>query len=188
MKIIIGLGNPGKKYKNTRHNVGFMVLDALASKISNFQFPISNKFSNYNFQLLNKFNAEICIFDDLLLAKPNTFMNDSGNSVSKLATFYKIHATDIWVIHDDLDIKLGSYKIQQGHGPRLHNGVNSIEKKLKSENFWRVRIGVDNRDPNNKISGEEYVLQDFNSEEYEILKGVVSGVVIELTERIVKSK
>jgi len=82
-------------------------------------------------------------------------------------------STDLYIVHDDLDIKLGEYKIQKGKGPKVHKGINSIEKALGTDDFWRVRVGVDNRDSNNRTPGEQYVLQDFTSEEKEILDKVL---------------
>ena len=147
MKLFIGLGNPGNKYKNTRHNVGWMVLDRL---VSSFQFPIESQLPSFKFE--KSFNAEVLKMQDVLLVKPQTFMNESGKAVKKLVDFYKVDMDDLYVIHDDLDIKLGEYKIQKGVGPKVHGGVNSIENELGKEDFWRVRIGIDNRDSENKIS------------------------------------
>ena len=146
MKLIIGLGNPEEKYKKNRHNVGYMVIDELTKR-----------------RLLK----------DAVVKKTSVFMNESGEFVKKLVEQYKLNPTDLWVIHDDLDIALGSYKIQYGRGPKLHNGVNSIEKELGSENFWRVRVGVDSRDPGGRVSGEEYVLQDFTDKERVLLEPVI---------------
>src|SRR5690242_20077436 len=105
-KLFVGLGNPGKKYEKTRHNVGWMVLDALVEKISKFQEPSSKQIQNPKFKFEKKFNAEVLKIEDTFFAKPQTFMNDSGIAVNALSTFYKIHPIDIYVIHDDLDIKL----------------------------------------------------------------------------------
>lgn len=143
-KLIVGLGNPGDKYKNNRHNVGHMVVDALLKR------------QPQNF----------------IVKKSQEFMNESGVFVKKLVEQYHINTSDLWVIHDDLDIALGSYKIQKGKGPKLHNGVNSIERELGVDEFWRVRVGVDNRNPNDRTTGEEYVLQDFTQEEKQILDKV----------------
>jgi PTH1 family peptidyl-tRNA hydrolase len=193
MQLIVGLGNPGERYERTRHNVGFLVLEKLKTKISNFQFPISKWFDtthhpesvegqilNRNFQLEKKFNAEIQKLEDVILAKPQTFMNESGMAVSSLANFYKIKPDNIYVIHDDLDLRLGDYKIQKGVGPKLHYGIQSIEEKLGSKDFWRIRVGVDNRDPQNRIPGEEYVLQKFTDEEKGIIERTIDKVIIEL--------
>lgn len=155
MKLIIGLGNPGKKHKNNRHNVGFMVVDQLAFSLPNEKWSMVKKFQS----LIIK-NQQLFVS-----AKPQAFMNQSGEAVKKLIDQYKIKTSDLWVIHDDLDIDLGSYKIQKGKGPKLHNGIKSIEEKLGKTDFWRVRVGVENRNEENRISGEAYVLQDFTKEE-----------------------
>jgi peptidyl-tRNA hydrolase, PTH1 family len=180
MKLIVGLGNPGKRYENTRHNVGFMVVEAFATKILNLQLTNSNKFSNSNFQFKKKFESDLLINDKFILAKPQTYMNLSGNTVSKIVNHYKIKHTDLWVIHDDLDLRLGEYKIQFAKGPKLHYGISSIEEKLGSNNFWRVRIGVDNREKDNRIAGEDYVLQPFSSQELDIINKTSAKIIEEL--------
>lgn len=183
MKLIIGIGNPGQKFKNNRHNIGFRVVDVLAEAQSS-----KLKTQNYN----SKLKSEVFQVEDTLLAKPQTFMNASGEAVAKLVNWYKIDPSDIYVIHDDLDIRLGGYKIQKGRGPRLHYGVQSIEKALGTEDFWRVRVGVDNRKapegadvPEAKANswrtpGEQYVLQDFTEEEQEIVEEVINKIITEL--------
>lgn len=162
MKLIIGLGNPGEKYKSNRHNVGYLVVDELK-------------------------NLGTKKLKNIIVVKTNVFMNESGETVRKLVNQYKIKTSDLWIVHDDLDIPLGSYKIQKGKGPKLHNGVNSIERELGSEDFWRVRVGVDNREkiqnPNDKfqkIPGEEYALQDFDKKEIETRDRVIKKVIHEL--------
>jgi PTH1 family peptidyl-tRNA hydrolase len=179
-KLIIGLGNPGEKYKNNRHNVGFLVADRLQSTV----------YGQYKWEENNKFQAVVCKPSavDIILAKPQTFMNSSGTAVQKLVNFYKVNMPDLWIIHDDLDIKLGQYKIQQGHGPKLHYGIQSIEKELGTENFWRVRIGVDNRSSEDRIPGEEYVLQNFKEDEIEVRDRVIREVIAELRNEIMNEE
>lgn len=175
MKLIIGLGNPGKKYENNRHNVGFHVAEALAIKLSG-----DGAIKQWRDD--KKFGSSLLTLDSsLILAKPQTFMNDSGRAVAKLVNWYKIEPNDVYVIHDDLDISLGAYKIQKGKGPRLHYGVQSIEKALGTEDFWRVRIGVDNRSNENRTPGEQYVLQDFTEEEMETVNEVIDKIIKELS-------
>lgn len=175
MKLIAGLGNPGEKYKGTRHNAGFFVLDKLKTRIIKLQNP------NSKFQYQKKFQCEVLNSGNILLAKPQTFMNQSGDAVSKLVNFFKIYLSDLYVMHDDLDIGLGKYKIQLGKGPKIHNGLNSIYEKLGSKDFWHVRVGIDNRKAGDRtISGERFVLQKFSSEEHEILSAVLDSVVEEL--------
>jgi PTH1 family peptidyl-tRNA hydrolase len=151
--IIIGLGNPGKKYQNNRHNVGHMFIDYL------------NKLSD---QKNKGFN--------LKTFKTNCFMNESGKEVEKIlkklpVTSYKLQ--DVFIVHDDLDIPLGKFRIDFGKGPKLHNGLKSIEEALNTEDFWRIRIGIDNRQKTGWIDGEAYVLQDFLKEEKEVLENEV---------------
>lgn len=177
MKLVVGLGNPGREYQNNRHNAGFMVVDKLASQ----QFP------NYKSQITKKFNAEIIQVGEYLLIKPQTFMNNSGEVVREIVNFYKIGSDELWVIHDDLDIRLGEYKIQRGVGPKVHNGVNSIETAIGRNDFWRVRVGIDNRPMASgqwRTAGEEYVLEDFRSDERVILDQVVEKIVSEVEELI----
>ncbi len=157
MKLIIGLGNPGKKYAKTRHNAGYILVDKLHSMVSSMT--------------------------DIVLLKPGTSMNKSGQAVKKLVDSHKTAMGDLYIIHDDLDIKLGEYKIQKGKGPKDHKGVNSIEDSLGETDFWRIRIGVENRESEKRISGEEYVLQEFDGEELEIIGKVADEVIKDLQAR-----
>jgi PTH1 family peptidyl-tRNA hydrolase len=158
MKIIIGLGNPGIKYKNNRHNAGFLVAEQLKNQISNFQFPISNQF---------------------IITKSKNFMNDSGSFVLAQYTKYHIPYTSLFIVHDDLDIKLGEFKIQFGKGPKVHNGLNDIYEKLGTNEFWHVRVGVD---PTSRgaLRGEQLVLSDFTPEEKVILERVIKQICNQL--------
>lgn len=186
MKVIVGLGNPGKEYEETRHNVGFMALDELALKLQ-----------ATSYRLQAKFNAEMYRVGEILLVKPQSFMNRSGEAVRKIVDFYKIPVTGnqlpedsrLWVVHDDLDIKLGEYKIQLGIGPKVHNGVTSVEQAMGTKAFWRVRVGIDNRVTSDKlqVTGEEYVLMPFLVEEKPIIETVLGKAVDELYERIVQA-
>ncbi|KKQ98237.1 MAG: Peptidyl-tRNA hydrolase [Candidatus Woesebacteria bacterium GW2011_GWB1_39_12] len=178
MKLIIGLGNPGEKYQNTRHNVGFMVVEALASRVGDSQWVVKRKFSS----------SLYTVHSSLILVKPQTSMNSSGVAVKILVDQYKVKLADLWVIHDDLDLRLGEYKIQLGVGPKLHYGVKSIEEKLGKKDFWRVRVGVDNRtnDKEQRARGEEYVLQNFTDEERGEVEQVIGQVVMELIPSINK--
>lgn len=176
-KLIVGLGNLGKRYKNTRHNVGFIVVDQLAVKL----IPERSEKTEY-FAMDNKFNCEIFKFNGVALAKPQTFMNESGKAVSSISQYLNIPISNIYIVHDDLDIKLGEYKIQKGKGPKDHKGLNSIYEKLGTKDFWHVRIGVENRDKN--VLGEEYVLQRFKEEELEIINKVIKQVSDDLLKRL----
>jgi len=143
MMLIVGLGNPGPKYQNNRHNVGYMFIDYINKQIKN---------------------------EKIKIVKTNVFMNNSGIAVNKLVRNLKLEIENLIVIHDDLDIPLGKFHIQFGVGPQLHNGLESIENHLKTKDFWRIRIGVDNRLPDKKILGETYALQNFLSDEKKLLE------------------
>jgi PTH1 family peptidyl-tRNA hydrolase len=184
MKLIVGLGNPEEKYFNTRHNTGFIVLDKLAEKLLEKQIFTGSAINQNKFQKNEDLEGQLLKYDDMLLLKPLTYMNNSGNAVSKTALFYKIVTEDIYIIHDDLDLKLGDYKIQQGVGPKMHNGVMSIEQKIGMKNFWRARIGVDNRDTENRMPGEAYVLQNFSVEEKKIVDAVIEKAVDDIILRM----
>jgi peptidyl-tRNA hydrolase len=173
--LIVGLGNIGEKYKSTRHNVGFEVADSLLTKVDgNAEWKEEKKFKALVYR--PKANG-------LLIAKPTTFMNSSGEAVAALSTFYKIKPVDLYVVHDDLDIKLGSYKIQLGVGPKVHGGLNSIYEKLGTKDFWHVRVGVDNRNPENRINGDDYVMGKFEEGEKEIRDKVIESVVKDIIEK-----
>jgi len=169
MKLIVGLGNTGKEYVNTRHNAGFMAIDKLLSG------QIAREDS--------KFEAEVFKSGDMLLCKPTTFMNESGRAVRKIVDFYKLSINDVVVLHDDLDIDFGEYKIQMGVGPKVHNGVTSVEEYLGGKDFLRVRIGINNREKNSfGGSGSDYVLSKFSSDESEELQDIIEEAVDELTD------
>lgn len=170
MRLIVGLGNPGEKYKNNRHNVGFMFLDYLVYQLTSLRVN-ALKYDKY----LNSQLAKLVINNnELLFSKPQTFMNLSGPAVKKLISNFKLKISNLIIVHDDLDIPLGKFKIQKGTGPQLHNGIESIEKSLRTKNFWRIRIGIDNRPAQRSfreggIDGETYVLQNFLKEEKKIV-------------------
>jgi len=163
MKVFIGLGNPGKEYEQNRHNVGFMFVEYLAKKMQpETEFILQPRFASRI--------AELSIGGEkYLFAEPQSYMNASGESFIKLVSFYKVDPESIFVAHDDLDIPLGKTKVQKGTGPKLHGGLSSIEERFGSANFWRIRIGVENRTPENHIPGEAYVLQDFSADEKDLL-------------------
>jgi PTH1 family peptidyl-tRNA hydrolase len=182
MKLIIGIGNPGEQYKNNRHNVGFMVLDEFSRQMTNDQWSMDKRFNS----------LVISHQSSVILAKPQTFMNNSGIAVKRLVVQYKAKMPDLWIIHDDLDIALGAYKIQKGKGPKEHKGLLSIYNALGTKDFWHVRVGIENRTINDKwpmpndrkISGEEYVLQDFDKREIETRDRVIERVTGELVSLI----
>lgn len=171
MYLIVGLGNPGTKYELTRHNVGFLVLDKLAA----------------DFKVEKKFNAEITKIDDALLIKPQTFMNLSGQAVQAVISFYKINPADLIVIHDDLDIAFGDFKIQQNRSAAGHHGVQSIIESLGTQNFTRIRIGIKNPEQQANLPTEDFVLRKFTAEELVEIEKVLLSVKDQVAE-IIKTK
>lgn len=167
MILIVGLGNPGKKFEKTRHNLGFQIIDEFAR---NCKFP--------DFKLEKKFLAEISqegiTGKKIILAKPQTFMNNSGKSVKSLIRNWKLEIRNLVVIHDDIDLPLGEIKISKGRGSAGHKGVQSIINELGTKNFVRFRIGINPKpytlDPKTL---DKFVLQKFNKEEGKVLKEVI---------------
>lgn len=111
-------------------------------------------------------------------------MNESGKYIKQKVSGLGFRISDLVVVHDDLDIPLGKFKIQLGVGPKVHNGVESVERELGTKDFWRVRIGVDNRDPEARIPGDEYVLQDFTKEEMKVLENVFPQIGEQMGDKI----
>lgn len=160
MKLIIGLGNPGRQYANTRHNVGFMCADFLQKKL---ELP--------EFKLQKKFFAEISegIFNNekIIIAKPQTYMNVSGKSVKALLDFYHCEQDDLWVIFDDVDLPLGKIRVKPDGSAGSHNGMKSIVEALGFQNFPRIRIGIESRGQSSPSAQEisSFVLNKFNKQE-----------------------
>lgn len=150
MKIICGLGNPGKDYDKTKHNIGFILLD--------------NYLGDVKWQ--NKFNAlyyELLINDEkIIFIKPLTYMNLSGNAVINAANYYDVKPKDILIIHDDLDLPFGKTRIKKDSGSGGHNGIKSIIECLGTQNFYQLKIGIDN---NKNILGKEFVLSKFSKKD-----------------------
>lgn len=172
--LIAGLGNPGKEYDKTRHNAGYMLIDKI---INNYKFPKLETEEKFSSQI----TTGILLSDiKLILAKPLTFMNNSGDAIQRISKYYKIPSQHIYVAHDDLDIDLGEYKIQYTKGPRQHNGINSIERYLGSSAFNKIRIGIENRgDLRHKITGKDYVLSKFTKEEQNTLQNSIFESLLE---------
>ncbi len=173
MKLIIGLGNPGDEYKDTRHNIGFMVVDHLCHELGG---PLVKWENDKNHK------AFIAHTGDVILAKPITYMNNSGIAVKGLMDYYKLTPQDVWVIHDDIDLPLGKIRIRQKGGTAGHNGVTSILNLLKSDEFVRFRMGIGrgkestgmNEDKNlSHRSVIAFVLSRFNRSEAGSLKHLV---------------
>ncbi len=154
MILIVGLGNIGTEYENTRHNIGFMTVDKIKSDYSFPDFKEKNKYF---------FSKK----DEIILVKPTTYMNLSGEAVLAISSMYKIKPEDIIVIHDDLDLETARIKIKQGGGNGGHNGLKSIDKAI-GPNYHRIRIGIDHpRNHTPQIDVASYVLGKFTKEEKE---------------------
>lgn len=175
MILICGLGNPGYEYSNTRHNIGFSFIDYLAKSMLGDSFSYKSKF---NSDLVSHvFNEE-----KIILAKPQTYMNNSGHSVVQISHFYKIKAENIIVIHDELDLPYGKIKTKFSGSNAGHNGLKDIDNKI-GDNYHRIRIGIDHpRNLENKaIKVSDYVLQNFSKEQQSSL----NDVYIEAEEKLV---
>ena len=154
MKLIVGLGNPGKEYENTRHNIGFMCLD---------YFP-GNNFANEKFNAL--YCKQLVNGHDVLFVKPLTYMNLSGDAIIKYVNYFKIDVNDILIIQDDLDLNFGVIKLKYNSSSGGHNGIKSIIKNLGTESIPRLKFGISN---NKLMNTKDYVLNKFNTDELEII-------------------
>lgn len=155
MWMVVGLGNPGAEYALHRHNVGFMALDSYCASVG---FP---KWKNEKQALVTRLKMED---KDVLFVKPQTFMNLSGDSVQTLMHFYKIELEHVIVVHDEIDIGFGAIKIQKNRGAGGHNGLKSINEKLATQDYVRIKLGV-GRPAHPGMDIASYVLQDFTNEE-----------------------
>ena len=156
MLLVVGLGNPGREYASHRHNVGFMVLDELGR--AHGADPFRTKFSGA-FSRLRLAGGE-----ELLLLKPQTFMNESGRSVGPAAGFFRVPPTDVLVIHDELDLPAGELRLKRGGGHAGHNGLRSIISCLGSPDFGRIRIGIGHPPPGFRADTADWVLAPFEPE------------------------
>ncbi|HMN19061.1 MAG TPA: aminoacyl-tRNA hydrolase [Candidatus Moranbacteria bacterium] len=165
MKLIIGLGNPGEKYEKTRHNAGFIALDEIRRL---WEFPEFKENSRFSAQLSEGVRGG----EKILLVKPQTFMNRSGHSVKALVDFYKVPLENIVVIHDDLDIAAGEMKISPDSSSGGHNGAKSLIAQLGTQNFQRIRLGIEGSEKKKErsIPGEVFVLENFSATELARLK------------------
>lgn len=161
MKLIVGLGNPGKEYASTRHNIGFMVLDSYLGDVK-----WSNKFNGLYYQ--TNINGEKYIF-----LKPQSYMNLSGGVVRKYADYFKLTYKDILVIHDDLDLEVGKIRIKINSSSGGHNGIKDIIACLNTDAFARIKVGVSN---NKKIDTKDYVLGSFSKSDLDQIKSNFSNI------------
>ncbi|MCD6482448.1 MAG: aminoacyl-tRNA hydrolase [Candidatus Izimaplasma sp.] len=161
MKLVVGLGNPGRKYKTTKHNIGFMCLDYYVKK------------HKLKLKKDNKFNGETLKIGNIVLLKPHTFMNESGQSIRKIINFYNIKIENILVIYDDLDLPLGKTRLREKGSSAGHNGIKSIISNIQTQEFKRVRIGIDK---NPLYETKNYVLSSFSKKEKQIIEPVFEKV------------
>ena len=180
--LIAGLGNPGKKYEDTRHNMGFMTADVLAERWS-VNFSDHKGLAMLGKGVMNLSGRNVKFF----LAKPLTYMNESGNAVASISAYYQIEPDHIVVIHDDMDLDFGRIKVKAGGSAGGHNGIKSIIAHLGSDEFPRIRIGIGRaEDPETDLA--EHVLGEFTKEEqkhiFEILGYVAQGVELIVTQGV----
>ncbi len=160
MKLIVGLGNPGKEYEKTRHNVGFMAIDHY---LGNESFKSKNN-GSYCEKIINN--------EKIIFLKPLTYMNDSGLAVRYFSDYFNLDISDILIIYDDMDFDVGKYKLKSSGSSAGHNGIKSIIRHLGTENFKRIRIGISK----NNINTIDYVLGRFSKEDLFILNNVFNVV------------
>ena len=169
MKLIVGLGNPGKEYENTRHNIGFMVLDRIADSY-NESFNKENFFGKY---FMSNIKGEKVIF-----LKPQKYMNLSGEVIRPFIDFFKINLDDILIICDDLDTEVGNIRLRYKGSSGGHNGLKDIEKHLGTQNYKRIKIGISN---NKMIDTKDYVLGKFSKEEMNIIEKTIDKALENLS-------
>lgn len=158
MKLIVGLGNPGKEYENTRHNMGFMVID---------KYVDTNKLGNFKEKFNGLYLDTVVSGERTIFLKPLTYMNLSGESVKKYMDYYKVSIEDILIICDDLDMSIGKWKLKQNSSSGGHNGLKNIEKNIGSNAYKRLKIGIGN---NKHIDTKDYVLGKFDKIDIKIIE------------------
>lgn len=168
MKLIVGLGNPGKEYVRTRHNIGWMLLDVLAEKLAATAF---HKQAAFHAEI-----AEARVGSEkILLVKPTTYMNNSGETVNTLVSYYHLTPADVLILQDEMDYSLGKFAFAASGGAGGHNGIASIHQSLGTKEIGRLRLGISR--PTGAIKAQNYVLEAFSEEERDILsKTFVLGV------------
>jgi len=166
IKLIIGLGNPGQAYKNTYHNIGMLFLDYLLKQFTN---------QKLNFQSMKNFSF-IKIAKNLIIAKPGTFMNESGQAAKEILKYFNIKPENTIIIHDDSDLELGNYKIEFNRGAAGHKGVESVINSIGSKLFWRIRIGVRAKNEITRKKAEEFILKKIKKDELEELMTVFEKI------------
>ncbi|MCB9989343.1 MAG: aminoacyl-tRNA hydrolase [Rhodospirillales bacterium] len=176
MWLLAGLGNPGDKYAGNRHNVGFMAVDGIADE---YGFPA------FRSKFQGQMAEGVIAGHKVVILKPQTYMNNSGQSVAAAAKFYKIPPARIIVFHDELDLPNGKMKVKKGGGAAGHNGLKSIDSHLNNKDYWRIRLGIGHPGDREKVHG--YVLGDFSKTDRaginELLAAVVGFIPLMLDEK-----
>jgi len=173
MKIIVGLGNPGKKYEKTRHNLGWLVLNELAGKVK-WQENKKARFLYTHIEVSG---------DEVELIKPTTFMNNSGLAVAYIKKKYNLKLSNVIVVHDDKDLDFGRIKVSKDSSSAGHNGVESIIQALGSKEFFRIRIGIKNS-LLEKMTTDKFVLSKFSKEEAKKLDDIIFQAAEKIKENI----
>lgn len=209
MKLIVGLGNPGEKYENTRHNLGYMAVARFMKDFESLKDTVWQKSEKFKSNILElDYQPKSGSLEKVILSQPLTYMNNSGMAVSLLANFYKIDASDIWIIHDELDLPIGSMRIRFGGAAAGHHGVESVIESLGTDKFWRFRLGIGLSHPHSgqsaredgseqKVSkqflgsAEKYVLSPFTHEDHskarELIKHASDAISYALEKGLEKS-
>ena len=175
MRLIVGLGNPGREYDNTRHNIGFMVVDELSKK---WEFDFNKK------KFDGVYGEKIINGEKIIILQPQKFINLSGEVIRKVVDYFKIDIDDILVIHDDLDTPIGKYKLRYQGSSGGHNGLKNIELNLATRNYKRIKIGISN---NKKMDTKDYVLGKFNKEDQTLVNRVIDDMIMILNDYLVLS-
>lgn len=189
MKLIVGLGNPGEKYEHTRHNLGFMIVEQFFKDFEPLDSTVWSATEKVKSDVaLIDWKPKVGPLERVILAKPKTYMNNSGMAVSLLASFYKVQPEDIWIVYDELDLPLGSMKIRFGGAAAGHHGVESVMESLGTDKFWRFRMGIGITHQNNDIddgkqhaigrknirNAEDFVLDSFGRGEQGKIRDLIS--------------
>lgn len=188
MKLIVGLGNPGQKYEKTRHNLGFLVLEHFLkefSSVADASWSTEKKFKGNIAEI--SWQPKVGTAEKVILLKPTTFMNLSGESVKAVVEYYQIAPDDVWVVHDELDLPIGSLKIRIGGTSAGHKGIQSVMDHLGTEKFWRFRMGIGMSHTPSHVDGDpvqpiarmkihdvdEYVIGEFSGKELTEVKKLI---------------
>ena len=181
---IVGLGNPGDEYELTRHNVGRWALAAVAKRLGEPRFEAKPQLKARVARVAESGRsaslASLGTGGDIFLVEPVIYMNESGQAVRAVLDYFKLPVDLLYVLHDDLDLGLGSYKIQFGIGPKIHNGLLSLYEALGTDQFWHVRLGVDGRNGDRSMPGQAYVLQKFSESEMPTVKQMIDASIDQL--------